>query len=187
MSNVLFRCPWEKEVLVDDNDVETVVYKCPSKLFALPGRKGIRCRHHDLDYEQVESLSGPDFLYVDEDGHTKSKDRIDVKVAGQSVGRTADEIRTSPGDAPSIVLSGDLAAARQAYRMMTSEEPDGRWGLQRIQSEIDAHVREHGLVNMNMGTDDAGEPNEQETVEPESESESELDPEVESNVDANSG
>jgi len=167
MSNVLYRCPHGMETIVDEDEVETRVFKCSAKLFALPGRTRIQChRHPDTYYIQVEDASGPDFLFIDEDGETRSKDRIlPGEAHGAGVARIVAEPDPTTEPGPSNVLLGDLMAARSAYRMLTGEEADGRWGLGRIQSAVEAIMEERGLNVSEPEDESAREGNSEENDE----------------------
>lgn len=180
MSNVLYRCPHGMETITDEDDVVTNIFHCGAKLFAAPGRTKIQChRHPDTYYIQVEQASGPDFLFVDEDGKTKSKDVIlGEGAASVSVARAAAEPDPNAEPGPSNVLAGDLMAARSAYRMLTGEEADGRWGLARIQGEVDAMMEERGLSKPEDEGESAGVGNLDETGE-DDETDSEPEPENE--------
>lgn len=165
MSNVLYRCPFGMETVEDDEGIVTNIFHCGSKLFAAPGRTKVQChRHPDTYYIQVEQASGPDFLFVDEDGKTRSKDAIlGEGAASVTVGRAAPEPDPNAEPGPSNVLLGDLMAARAAYRMLTGGEADGRWGLGRIQGEVEAIMEERGMTLPDTEEESAGVGNSNET------------------------
>ena len=165
MRNVLYRCPHGMETIEDDEGNVTHIFNCPSKLFAVPGRAKIQChRHSDTFYVQVEQASGPDFLFVDEDGKTKSSDIILPGSAhGDSAARVAPEPDKDTEPGPDNVTVADMLGARTAYRMLTGNEADGRWGLKRIQDEVEAIMAERGLGELPDGNESAREGNESET------------------------
>lgn len=76
---------------------------------------------------QVEEYDGPDFIYIDEEGHTASSDVI---------GKHNE--RTSIVDRGEITVDPDaeLIATRQLYLSITAMNPDMRWGVARIQDEM---------------------------------------------------
>lgn len=151
MSNVEYRCSHTNESGNRD---------CGNKLFALPGGTKLRCRHHDVPFVQTEEGRGPDFLFVDEEGKTKSKDAI----VGEEKIRVAreDEVK---GEVADLAPTGEQVILRGVYQSLTGNIPDLRWGPARLRDEIEewkTSMVEGNNTPMQPDENSTGEANEQE-------------------------
>lgn len=137
MSNVEYRCPHTNADGLRD---------CGNRHFGIPGGTKIQCRHHQVAYVQTEEGVGPDFLFVDADGKTKSKDQIltdqeGMRIAIAREGETKGEVTEIPATPDQLILRG-------VYQTLTGEKPDLRWASPRLQDEIsDWKVKNMGEVN----------------------------------------
>ena len=149
MSNVEYRCPHVNEAGNRD---------CGMRHFGLPGGTNHKCRHHDVIYVQTEATGGPDFLYIDEDKRTKSKDILNpdktrAAVEGQVV-----------GEAHEVAPTGEQVILRGVYKDLTGDEPDMRWGTVRIREEIQDWKEQFTVEQSDSVASEpevTGEPNEQ--------------------------
>lgn len=122
MSNVEYRCP-----------------ECGGKFFAAPGGTKLKCRHHaEAKLVQVEGYNGPDFFYVDEDGKTRTGDRI-----GQGNARAiaGPEPTSPPVTMDPVNPDDEIRVAREMYELVAQGPVDKRWSLPRIKEEIELIVR----------------------------------------------
>lgn len=108
-----------------------VEYRCPDcggRLFAPPGGTKLHCpRHQESIYIEVEEYHGPDFLNVDEEGRTKSKDVILPGNTRQS--KEAEH----PVEVPADV---ELGLYRAMYEDLTGEQVDKRWSVATIKEQL---------------------------------------------------
>lgn len=112
-----------------------VEYRCPDcggRLFAPPGGTKLHCpRHTESIYIEVEEYHGPDFLHIDEEGKTQSKDLILAGNARDVPGETSvpEVVVVSPEDM-------ELEAYRTMYESLTNSPVDKRWNVATIQEEL---------------------------------------------------
>lgn len=119
MSNVLYVCANEK---------------CQGRLFAAPGGTKLKCRHHPDDgYVQAEEYNGPDYLNIDEQGKTKSRD---------IVGPGNERLGHDDGS-PEAVMNRLREDYRRESRGLVA---DKRWGEARLKDEIAAVIVENERV-----------------------------------------
>ncbi len=117
-----------------------VLYLCPDggrdcgSLFAAPGGTSIKCRHHpEAIYQQAEDFGGADFLYVDEDGHTKSHGHV-VTAGVQST--PTQSFHDAPPPAATVPEEQILIDLRTEYMHVSGRRADMRWKVQRLRDEI---------------------------------------------------
>lgn len=122
MSNVEYRCPHVNP--------ETQTRDCGNRHFAPPGGTKYRCRHHDVEFVQTEEGKGPDFLFIEEDGRTKSQDAV---LADKTRAVAEDRV---VGEAHVVPPTGEQVILRDMYVSLTGEQPDLRWGPTRLRQEI---------------------------------------------------
>jgi len=153
--NVEFRCSHVNSEGLRD---------CGSRLFALPGTKGKYCRTHPESlYVQTEEGKGPDFLFINEDGKTKSKDML----VGETKERAAKEGEVK-GQVEEIAPTGEQVILRGVYRNLTGQLPDLRWGVARLNDEIKDfgdNMRTNQEETTVSEVESAGEANDQENGE----------------------
>lgn len=108
MSNVLYRCP-----------------ECGDRVFAIPNQTNLKyCpRHPDAVYEQQEQYAGADFL--NEGG----------KHINTGQGRPGGDYDVKHEYATKS--DGALADLQNEYERITGSHADRRWGVERLQSEIE--------------------------------------------------
>lgn len=171
MSNVEYKCPHTTTTTVDGEEVE--VRDCGNRHFALPGGTKLKCRLHDMEYVQTEVSNAPDFLNIEEDGRTKSKDKLvgqeKLRVPGgdEPVGEAA----VLPADAEQLIMRG-------MYKRVVGEDPDMRWGAGRIKDEIDEYVESLKPVDPEPEPEIAGVSSEQPESDNDAGEQDEQEPEI---------
>lgn len=118
--NVLYVCP-----------------KCGARLFAPPGGTPMKCiTHTDTKYQQVEAYNGPDGLFVDESGTTRSRGHINPQ--GQPVKNQPKPIYLQ--DHSDILKDGSMDQLRALYLKAAREAAPKTWGKSRLVEEIKAAI-----------------------------------------------
>lgn len=139
--NVEWRCRFEYEV--PDLDGELVKRRCGTRIMALASGTNLKCRlHPDAGLENVEEQRGPDFLNVEEGGRTRSKDTILLDSEGNPTIRVVPEPKIDRDAPPNPTLVMEQTVWREAYLAAVGESADLRWGVPRIQEELQAYKRE---------------------------------------------
>jgi hypothetical protein len=113
-----------------------------------------------MPYVQTEEGTGPDYLFVDDKGKTKSRDTL-----------TADKLRAadegaSIGEVVQVAATGEQIILRGVYETLAGEKPDLRWGVARLRDEIadwkqmtiNAGRTSEGTPTMNTVDDSVVEP-----------------------------
>lgn len=133
-------------------NVEYQCEVCGNRIFAPPGGTKLHCRHHqEAAMVQTEETTAPDYLWVEEDGKTRSKDIIRKDGDGNNTIRMRPEPtidRNAPGN-PMIEL--ELETWRMRYLDITGLSPDMRWGAPRLQEEIVHYQHENENPQANEG------------------------------------
>lgn len=110
---------------------------CGTRIFAPPGGTRLKCRHHaEAKMVQTEETTAPDFLWVEEDGKTRSKDIIKPDGEGNMTRRMRAEPIVDRDAPPDPILVMEQVTWRNAYEAETGLEVDKRWGVPRIQEEL---------------------------------------------------
>lgn len=124
---------------------------CSSRFYALPGGTRLKCRHHpEAQLVQTEESTAPDFLYVDEDGHGKTRDAILPDGQGNATIRARPE-PVIDRSVKNPLLEMELEQWRQTYATETQGAVDMRWGVPRIQEEIMAWREEQETLQEQEG------------------------------------